>query len=89
MPTSLPTWSLGGGSVARPGAVPPLALQQPGHSWASPWLRPWPKKRPRPSLEGQEAQAGLQVAPVSCQRDGIVRSDPCRVVPFPSLGASR
>lgn len=62
--------------VAQPGAVLPLALQQPRHSQASPWLRPWPEERPRPSLEGWEAQVGLQAAPVSCLRDGIVRSDP-------------
>lgn len=62
---------------------------RPSVAQASPWLRPWPEERPRPSLAGQEAQAGLQAAQLSCQRCDILCPYPCRVVPFHLLGASR
>jgi len=58
--------------VSSGARVPRVALQQRGEPVAAAVAR----GGPRPSLEGREVQAGLQAAPVSCQRSGI-----CTLIP--------
>lgn len=48
-----------------------------------------PRLWPRPSLKGQEAQLGLQAAPLCRLHGGTMCSDLGQTVLFPSLGASR